>query len=55
MLRDPNYISTSGTTLKALEEGGLLKALLSALTVPVPFGKDGDSYVDVEFEENVIQ
>jgi hsp70-interacting protein len=55
MLRDPSYISTSGVTVKALEEGGLLKALFAAIISPVPHGKDGDSYGDAELEKSVIQ
>jgi hypothetical protein len=55
MLRDPSYISTSGITMKALEEGGLLKTLFAAIITPAPHGKDGDSYGDAELETSVVQ
>jgi len=55
MLRDPSSMSTSGITLKALEDHGLLRALLNALTSPVPHGKDGESEGDPDFEEKVVQ
>jgi len=55
MLRDPSSISTSGITVKALEERGLLTALVGAVTSPVPHGKDGENEGDVDFEEKVVR
>jgi hsp70-interacting protein len=55
MMKDPSSISTSEITLKALEDRGLLKGIISALTVPVPYGKDGESNEDVDFEEKILR
>lgn len=38
-----------------MEERGLLRALVKALTSPVPYGQDGESEGDAEFEENIVR
>ncbi|KAH9922216.1 nucleotide exchange factors-like protein [Fomitopsis serialis] len=55
MLSDPSSISTSPAALKALEEHGILQSLVSAVTSPVPYGPDGESEGDADFDENVIR
>ncbi|KAH7924195.1 Fes1-domain-containing protein [Leucogyrophana mollusca] len=61
MLSDPDSVSTSGPTLQALiaentvEGSSLLDAVISALSEPVPFGPDGESERDVDFEDNVVR
>ncbi|KAG1775643.1 hypothetical protein EV702DRAFT_1115627 [Suillus placidus] len=62
MLSDPSSVSTSALTLAAIqyrtegEEGGsLLDAWVSALVEPVPFGADGETEKDVEFQENIVR
>lgn len=55
MVADPSSFSTSPATLRAFEERGVLSALVSALADPVPFGPDGESEGDVDFEEQVLK
>ncbi|KAF8550654.1 Fes1-domain-containing protein [Imleria badia] len=61
MLSDPASVSTSPTTMEALQRddasdgSSLLDALISALVEPVPFGADGENESDVEFQENVVR
>ena len=54
MLSDPSSISTSDMTREALEQRGLLDALINALVHPVPHGPDGETYGDVDFEEKIV-
>ncbi|KAJ3557631.1 hypothetical protein NM688_g1371 [Phlebia brevispora] len=54
MIADPSSISTSPLALRALEEDGLLQALLDALTSPVPHGPDGESEGDPDFEAKIV-
>ena len=55
MVSDPSSTVTSQLARKALEEHGLLRALVRALTAPVPYGRDGESEGDTDFEENVVR
>jgi hypothetical protein len=55
MLSDPSSSETSPATLIALREHGLLGALVSALTAPTPYGEDGESEGDANFEEIVVR
>ncbi|PSR81815.1 hypothetical protein PHLCEN_2v6246 [Hermanssonia centrifuga] len=55
MLSDPSSVSTSGLAARALEEQGLLQALINALVSPVPYGPDGESDEDAEFEEKIFK
>ena len=55
MLSDPSSKWTSPITLNALHEHGLLAALISALTAPVPHGDDGEIEGDVDFEEGIVR
>lgn len=55
MLADPSSFSTSESTCDALEQRGLLKALIDALVAPLPHGPDGDSEGDPELEEKIIK
>ena len=55
MLSDPDFFSTSQITKQALECHAILPALVHSLISPVPYGPDGDSEGDSDFEENVIQ
>ncbi|KAI0920623.1 hypothetical protein AcW1_002308 [Taiwanofungus camphoratus] len=55
MQLDPSSYSTSPTTLKAFQEHGLLQTLISSLTNPVPYGADGESEGDLDFEEKVTR
>ncbi|KAF9239453.1 armadillo-type protein [Melanogaster broomeanus] len=61
MLSNPSSVSTSRPTMAALqresasEGSSLLDALISALVEPVPFGADGESEKDVEFQENIVR
>ncbi|KIJ61201.1 hypothetical protein HYDPIDRAFT_31504 [Hydnomerulius pinastri MD-312] len=61
MLSDPSSTSTSAMTMEALqcesapEGSSLLDAFISALVEPVPFGPDGESEKDVEFQENIVR
>ncbi|KAI0077006.1 Fes1-domain-containing protein [Panus rudis PR-1116 ss-1] len=54
MLSDPSFFTTSDETRKALEERGILKALIDGLVSPVPHGPDGEAEGDADFEEKVI-
>ena len=55
MVSDPSSTLTSQFAVKALEERGLLRALIRALIAPVPYGRDGESEGDADFEENVVR
>lgn len=55
MLANPSSFSTSPATLKALEEHGLLQALVSAVTSPTPHGVDGEHEGDADFDEKVMR
>lgn len=55
MISDPSSTTTSPLAVKALEERGLLRALVRALTSSVPYGQDGESEGDMDFEEKVVQ
>ncbi|OBZ74937.1 Hsp70 nucleotide exchange factor FES1 [Grifola frondosa] len=55
MVADPSSFSTSPATRKAFEEYGLLQALISSLTSPMPHGPDGESEGDPDFEEKVVR
>ena len=55
MVSDPSSTMTSQFTVKALEEHGLLHALIRTLIAPVPYGQDGESEGDADFEENVVR
>ena len=55
MISDPSSTMTSQLAGKAMEERGLLCALVRALTAPVPYGQDGESEGDADFEENVVR
>lgn len=55
MLSDPGSFSTSEITKRALENHAILPALVHSLISPVPFGPDGDSEGDPDFEQNIIQ
>jgi hypothetical protein len=46
---------TSQFAVKALEDRGLLQALVRALAYPVPHGKDGELDGDPDFEEQVVR
>ena len=54
MVSDPTSTMTSQLAMKALEDRGLLRALVRALVAPVPHGQDGDSEGDADFEEKVV-
>lgn len=54
MAADPSSFSTSELTREALENRGLLQALLDALVSPVPHGADGEKLGDAEFEEKLV-
>lgn len=55
MINDPSSTMTSQFAVKALEECGLLHALIRALTGPVPYGQDGELEGDADFEEKILQ
>ncbi|KAH9943906.1 nucleotide exchange factors-like protein [Amylocystis lapponica] len=55
MLSDPASFSTSPATLNALQEHGLLDALVSSLASPTPYGPDGESEGDPDFEEKIVR
>ena len=54
MIADPSSASTSEFTIDALENHGLLQALIDSLISPVPHGPDGEAEGDPEFEDKVI-
>lgn len=55
-LRNPNRSNTSQPTLVAFREHGLLDAVISAVTNPVPYGDDGENTAsDADFEEKSMQ
>lgn len=61
ILSNPSSASTSPTTMAALQRetpldgSSLLDALISALVEPVPFGSDGESEKDAEFQDNIVR
>ncbi|KAI0758916.1 nucleotide exchange factors-like protein [Fomes fomentarius] len=55
MVADPSSYATSPSTVRALEERGLLQTLISSLASPVPHGPDGESEGDADFEEKVLR
>ncbi|KAF9646148.1 nucleotide exchange factors-like protein [Thelephora ganbajun] len=55
MVSDPSSTMTSKFAVKALEDRGLLQALVRALTAPVPYGQDGELEGDADFEERVVR
>lgn len=55
MLSDPSSTMTSRFAMKALEDRGLLQTLVKALITPVPYGQDGESEGDADFEEKVLR
>ncbi|KAI0791034.1 nucleotide exchange factors-like protein [Abortiporus biennis] len=54
MLLDPTSYSTSEATRAALEEHGILNALVDGVVSPVPYGPDGESEGDHDFEEKTM-
>jgi len=54
MLSDPSSISTTRLTQHALEQRGLLQTLVQSLVSPLPFGPDGESEHDADYEELII-
>ncbi|TFK71213.1 nucleotide exchange factors-like protein [Pluteus cervinus] len=55
-LTNPSRAATSPLVLQAMEKRGLLDAVISSLTSPLPYGEDGDQEgPDVEFEEKGVQ
>ncbi|GLB44506.1 putative nucleotide exchange factor Fes1 [Lyophyllum shimeji] len=55
-IHDPSRADTSPPTRRALREKGVLAAVVSALTTPVPSGEDGDVVeVDATFEETCVR
>lgn len=55
-IHDPSRASTSQLTHEALQTYGIIGAVISALTDPLPFGEDGDSSgADPAFEEQGIR
>ncbi|KZT00287.1 nucleotide exchange factors-like protein [Laetiporus sulphureus 93-53] len=55
MQSDPSSFATSAAALKALDEHGLLQALISAMASPTPHGPDGETEGDADFDEKVIR
>jgi len=55
MISDPTSTMTSQLAVKALEECGLLHTLIRALTTPIPYGQDGESEGDADFEEKTVR
>ncbi|KAF9784498.1 nucleotide exchange factors-like protein [Thelephora terrestris] len=55
MVSDPSSTMTSQFAVKALEDRGLLQALVRALASPVPYGQDGELDGDPDFEEQVVR
>jgi hypothetical protein len=55
MISDPSSTETSPTTFKALRQQGLLAALISALTTPIPHGLDGEDERDFDLEESILR
>lgn len=55
MVSNPSSTVTSQFAVEALEERGLLQALVRALIAPVPYGQDGESEGDADFEEKVVR
>lgn len=55
MVSDPSSTVTSELVVKALEDRGLLQALVKALVAPIPYGQDGELEGDADFEENIAR
>jgi hypothetical protein len=55
MISDPSSTMTSQFAAEALEDRGLLRALVRTLTAPVPYGQDGESEGDADLEEKVVR
>lgn len=55
MISDPSSTMTSQFAMKAMEDRGLLQALVRALTSPVPYGPDGELDGDPDFEEKILR
>jgi hsp70-interacting protein len=55
MLSDPESASTSEATCRAMRDNGVLEVVIRSLVNPVPFGADGDTTNDVDFEEKIVQ
>lgn len=55
MLSDPASLSTSSLTIWAMENEGLLQGLLDPLTSPLPYGPDGESEGDEDFEAKIVK
>lgn len=55
MVSDPSSTMTSQFAVKALEDRGLLQALVRALTSPVPHGQDGELDGDPDFQEKLVR
>jgi len=55
MVSDPSSTMTSQFAVKALEDRGLLQALVRALTSPVPYGQDGELDGDPDFQEKLVR
>jgi hypothetical protein len=54
MVADPSSTDTSGSTLRAMHEHGLLRAVVDGLVRPVPFGPTGENERDPDFEEKLV-
>ena len=54
MVADPASSSTFGLVQQALEQDGLLSALVDALVSPIPHGADGEQEGDLDFEDKII-
>ncbi|KAF9452832.1 Fes1-domain-containing protein [Macrolepiota fuliginosa MF-IS2] len=51
-LKDPSRSDTSGISLEAFKTYGIIGAVVSAVTSPLPYGEDGDNdKPDTDFEE----
>ncbi|KAF8900179.1 armadillo-type protein [Gymnopilus junonius] len=54
-LKDPSRSNTSPLALQALQEHGILDAVISTITIPLPHGDDGENTeADDDFEEKAI-
>jgi hsp70-interacting protein len=55
-LHNPSRASTYEITLDAVRRYGVLDAVISALTSPIPYGEDGEVLdPDVDFEEKGVR
>jgi hypothetical protein len=55
MVSNPSSTMTSQFAAEALEDRGLLRALVRTLIAPVPYGQDGESEGDADLEEKVVR